>query len=242
LQINAGSAASDQVEEIAVQCNNLGIGVARYGSLAGRAHAEASSTPANPLLAGGQLVLDVGYADGVQVLSDTLDPGTPVTLAFLMTLEATAFHFIDGSHPNPPGTGAAARHELEIRDLDDISVPFGEGALTINSRGMNETLRTVEFDTAVGHRLEIVVDLFVSAGANIDYPQYDFTQATAEVLAEQTAELFYQPSGDVRLVSESGHDYVPEPGWGALLSVSAMVLLLRRRQRRSSCGMTPAYP
>ena len=60
-----------------------------------------------------------------------------------------------------------------------------------------------------------------------------FSEGSADVIADQTAELFYQPSGDVTLVSDSGHDYVaPEPGRGTLLGVSATLLLLRRWKPR----------
>jgi hypothetical protein len=209
------------------------IGTARYGSLAGRAHAEASSLPANALLAGAQVSLELRFTDSAQVLSDTLDPGTPVTLTFLMTLDATAVHLTDQPVANPGGTGAAARHEVEVRDLDNIAQPSGVGVLVLNSRGVQQGSTMVEFNTVIGHRLELIAGLFVSAGVNVDYAMQGFSQGSADVAAEQTAELFFQPSGDVRLVSDSGHDYaVPEPGRGTLLAVAAALLLLRSRKPR----------
>ncbi|HSJ99296.1 MAG TPA: hypothetical protein VLC53_19630, partial [Myxococcota bacterium] len=188
LTITAGAAASDAVSNSIpppdgwdMQAMVTGIASARYGSLAGRAHAEASSLPLNSsFLAGGQVSLNVGFTDGAEVVSDTLEPGTPVTLTFFMTLEATAVHSIDGQDLDPDGTGAAARLELEVRDLDDIAQPSGEGALVINSVGTHETVDTFEFDTSVGHRVEIVADLFVAAGVDVDYLAHGFSQGTAD--------------------------------------------------------------
>jgi hypothetical protein len=238
LTVTAGAAASDAVEDgpdrWEMDAIMDAIGTARYGSLAGRAHAEARSAPANSFfLAGGQVSLILGYTDEAEVVSASLAPGTPVTLTFAMSLEASALHVVDGPSPNPDGTGAAARHEIALRDVDVIVQPAAEGALVVNSRGVSEASRTVELDTAVGHRIEIVAQLFVSAGVDIDHAVLGFTQGTADVLAEDTAELFYQPSGDVQLVSDSGHEYaVPEPSRRLLLLASLPVLLWARRRVR----------
>jgi len=240
LQITAGAAASDGVINDSpppatweIEALFTGAGTARYGSLAGVAHAEASSVPANSVfLAGGSVSLNLGFSDEAEVVSDTLDPGTPVTLTFVMTLDASAVHFADGLAPNPAGTGASARHEVEVRDLDNVVQPSGEGALVVNSAGVSESSALFEFDTAVGHHLEIIADLFVSAGVDVDYATYQMTQGTSDVVADQTAELFHQPSGDVRLVSESGHDYaVPEPSQALLLLFAALVLPRAARTR-----------
>jgi hypothetical protein len=243
LQVIVASTASDAVvnpnpppNEWDMECMVGGIGTARYGELAGRAEAAASVLPAEgSFLAGGQVTLNLGFTDGAEVVSNTLPPGTPVTLTFRMTLEATAIHFTDPHVAYPDGTGAAARLELEIRDLDNIAQLPGTGALVINSRGMVEPSRTVELQTAIGHDIEILTDLFVSAGADIDFDLLGFSQAEAQVIADQTGEIFHEPSGDVRLVSDSGHDYAaPEPGRGLLLAVGAGFLLLRSRPRAAS--------
>jgi hypothetical protein len=241
LSITAGSAASDAIDNDTPPPDRWemeaivdGTAVARYGSLAGRAHAEASSLPANAsFLAGGEVSLNVGYVDGAEVLSDTLPDGTPVTLTFLMTLDAAATHFTDPSFPNPDGTGASARHELVLRDADVIVQPPALGALVINSRGVLETSRVVELDTAVGHRIEIVADLFLGAGVDIEDGVTLYSQGAADVLAENTAELVFQPSGDVTLATDSGHDYAaPEPGRGVLLAVGLATLVWRSRRGR----------
>jgi len=174
------------------------------------------------------VTLDLGFTDEALVLSDTLDPGTPVTLTFVMTLEGSAVHFTDPSVANPESTGAAARHEVEVSDLDNITQLPGMGALVINSRGVVEGLRTFDLDTAIGNRLKLVANLQVSAGVDIDFTLNGFSQGSADVIADQTAELVYQPSGDIRVVGDSGHDYVaPEPGQ-ALLLLAGTLLLLRR--------------
>jgi hypothetical protein len=216
------------------QCLVGGSGVARYGALAGLARAEARSRPANTVLpAGGEVSLNLGFTDGAEVVSDSLDDGTPVTLTFVMTLEATAVHFTLEGLADPDGTGAAARHEVEVRDLDNLVQAPGEGALVVNSRGASEGLRSFELDTAVGHRIEILADLFVAAGVDASYATTGVSEGTAEVLAGQTAELFHEPSGDVRLVSDSGHDYAaPEPGQPTLLALGAAVLALGGRRCR----------
>jgi hypothetical protein len=237
LTVTAGAVASDAVDappdRWEMDALMDAIGTARYGSLTGRAHAEARSVPANSsFLAGGQVSLILGYTDEAEVVSNTLAPGTPVTLTFAMSLEASALHVIDGPSLDPEGTGASARHEVTIRDLDVIVQPAAEGALVINSRGVTETSRTLELDTAVGHRIELVADLFVSAGVDIDFGTLGFTQGSADVLAEDTAELLYQPSGDVQLASDSGHDYaVPEPSRRILLLGALHALLWARRRR-----------
>jgi len=239
LQVVTGAAASDLVtnpspppDDWEMQCAVDGIGIARYGALGGSAHAQASSAPTNDFfLAGGQVSLIVGFTDGVEVVSATLAPATPVTLTFQMTLGATAVHTTDVPTIDPAGTGASARHELKVRDVDDVTKPWGQAALVINSRGVNESFGTFEFDTAVGRRLEIVAELFVSAGVDIDFDT-QFAQGAADVLTG-TAQVFYEPSGDVGLVSESGHDYaVPEPGSEAWLAALATLILLRRRNGR----------
>jgi hypothetical protein len=247
--ITAGAAASDAVINDApppdaweMQSLVTGVATARYGSLAGRAHAEASVPTATSFLAGGQVSLNVGFTDGAVVLSDTLHPETPVTLGFLMTLEGTAVHFADTPGPNLEGVGAAVRHEVKVRDLDAPAQPTAQGALVINSAGIQEPSATFEFDTAVGHRIEIVADLFVAAGADIDYLTYGYSQGSADVVADQTAELFFQPAGDVRLVSDSGHDYaVPEPSRGTLMLVSAAMLLLVPRSSARVQGRLHGY-
>ena len=201
LQVTVAAAAGDGLindspppNSWEISCIVGGIGIARYGSLAGRAHAEASSRPANTFaLAGGQATVSPGFTDGVQVLSDSLDTGAPVTLTFAMTLEAAATHFTDVFNANPDGTGAAARHEVEVRDLDDIVHLPGQGSLVVNSRGAQEGFTTFDLDTAIGHRLEIVADLFVSAGVDIDYASQGFSQGSADVIADNTAAARRRP-------------------------------------------------
>ena len=242
LTITVGATASDSVPHVppppdffAIESLITGIGTARYGSLAGHCLTETSSKPPGPYLAQGTASLNLGFTDVAEVLSDTLDPGTPVTLTFLMTLEGSAVHFSDGLLPDPQGTGAAVRHDVEVRDLDDVTVPSGQAFLVINSRGTHETSRTFEFDTAVGHRLELIANLSVNAIALVDFATHGNTTATAEMLADQTGELFYQPSGDVTLASESLHDYAaPEPARAILLALSAALLLLRSARRATT--------
>ena len=237
LQITVGAAASDEVvndkppPDIFVLDTIVdGIGTARYGSLAGRAHAEGKSLPPSPLLAGGGVNLTLGFSDGAEVESDTLADGTPVVLTFLLTLEASAIHFTDVPIADPNDTGASARLEVEVRDAESIQNPPVSGALLINSRGTVEPSKTIQLDTAIGHRVELGAELFVSARVELDFGANGFAQASADVVADQTGELFFQPSGDVRLVSDSGHDYaVPEPGGPALLLASLPMWLWRRR-------------
>lgn len=211
-----------------------GAGAARYGSLTGRAHAEAKSVPANFFaLAAGFASLNLGYTDGGVVSSPTLSPGTPVTLHLFMYLNATALHFIDANIVVPSGTGAAARHEFRIRDLDAIQQPDGVGALVINSLGDVETFRTIDFPTAIGHHIELTGDLFVAARVLVDYTNYGFTQGRADVSAEHTAVSGYVPTGDVTIVSDSGHDYaVPEPECALPIAWVGLVALARRRRAR----------
>lgn len=241
LQVTSAATATDVAEPYAMQVDVEGIGIARYGSLAGRAHAEASSLPASNLTAGGEVIVDVGFTDAALVGSDTLASGTPVTLHFRTTLDAAAVHSLDPPVGDPPdSTGAAARLEVVVKDLDVLG-PFGQGFLVINSRGDHETLGTIEFDTAIGHRVELVADLFVSAGVEVDYLLHGFTKGTADVLADHTAELAYEPSGDVRLEADSGHDYaVPEPSRAVLLATTAGLLLLPSARRRRARARAPA--
>jgi hypothetical protein len=238
LTVTVGAAASDAVDNDMPPPDRWemdtmvdGIGTARYGSLAGRAHAEGRSMPANSaFLAGGQVNLILGFSDEAEVQSDTLADGTPVTLTFLLTLEASAIHFTDVPIADPNGTGAAARLEVEVRDAESLGNPPVLGALVINSRGTVEPSKTIQLDTAIGHRVELGAELFVSAGVDLDFGSNGFSQASADVIADQTGELIFQPSGDLRLVSDSGHDYaVPEPGGPVLLLAAVPVLLWRSR-------------
>ncbi len=230
LAVTIGAAASDSIPRDPGPGNHeytgilTGSGAARYGSLAGRAHAEASSRPAgdfDPFGAGGQVSLQLGFLDTAQVVSTTLTAGTPVTLTFVMTLDGTATHFADG--PFPLGRiGAGVRNEAKIIDLEaNTSTPNFSPHTLLNSRGDYIPLTTFQFVTAIGHHLEIDVDLIVAAGAIIDaFPSFGAaSQGIADVIADQTARFFYQPSGDVRLVSESGHDYANPPANVALFGV-----------------------
>lgn len=235
LEITAGTAASEAVvtppDVWEGEALGSASGTARYGSLAGRAHAEASFLPTcHCLNLFARVLVSVrpGYTDGAQVLSDTLAPGTPVTLRFRMALDATAIHFVDP--PNGVGpTGAGAGYEVVLRDVDDLTAPLAQRTLAVDSSGLQLTSATLELGTAIGHRIELVADLRVGAQVDVDYYINGVSQGSADVLAEQTAGLFYEPSGDVRLETDSGHDYaVPEPGRATLLGLAAAALLLRR--------------
>jgi hypothetical protein len=106
LRITIGAAAADTVltktVEFTIQADADAIGVARYGSLAGRSPAAASALAASPYLATAFGSAIVGFDDAGEVVSNTLAPGTPVTLTFRMTLAATAMHVIDGPVPTWP--------------------------------------------------------------------------------------------------------------------------------------------
>jgi hypothetical protein len=237
LGVTYGAAASDAdpnpsppPADFMMQGILTGTGVARYGSVAGRAHAEASVKPAsNFYTAGGTVVLDLGFTDSALVDSDSLAPGTPVTLKFVMTLEGSALHFADGTF-EPGKVGAGVRYEAKVSDLDDLGKLPATGALVINSAGTAEGFRMLEFDTVIGHRMEFDVHLMPSARAIID--SSTLTQGTADVLADHTGNFFHQPSGDVRLVTESGHNYVPEPSAAIALLASLARLAIGRRRRR----------
>jgi hypothetical protein len=209
-----------------------GIGTARHGLLTGRGQAEASSLPANDFYSAvGQVTLTLDFRDRAVVVSDSLPPGTPVTLTFAMTLDATAQHVIDELDPDPVGTGASARHEAEVRDVDDLGQLPGDGVLVINSRGDHETFETFLFDTEIGDELELFARLIVTARVAVNFGELSFSQGTAEVLASEAA-LYFEPAGDVRLESESGHDYAPEPESAGTLAACAALLLLGRREAR----------
>jgi hypothetical protein len=219
LAVTFAAAASDAVinnspppDRWEMQATTAGSGTARYGSLTGQANSEASIRPAySNSVAEARTNLNVGFIDNALVVSNTLPAGTPATLTFVMTLDATAFELVDGTAP-PFDVGAAARIEAEVLDLDDLQRPPITRSLVINSNGTNETFSIFDFDTVVGHRLELDVKLLLGAGVLFPFGvNRQYTQGMAQVVADQTGEFFYQPSGDVRLVSESGHDYaVPE--------------------------------
>jgi hypothetical protein len=238
LEITVGVAASDAIENPTPPPANFegealgdAIGTARYGSLAGTAHAEASFLPANNISYSRALVnVTPGYTDVAEVLSDTLAPGTPVMLTFRMSLDAEAVHFVDPPSGVGP-TGAGAHYEVELRDLDALTQPVVSRFLVIESFGTRQTSATLQLDTAIGHRVELVADLTVGARVDVDFAKYNVSQGSADTAAAQTAGLFYEPSGDVRLETESGHDYaVPEPGQATLLAFAAVLLLLRRER------------
>jgi hypothetical protein len=237
LEITAGATASDSIENPspppdawAMQALGTASGTARYGSLAGVAHAEASSLPGGPgaPLARIQVGVTPGFTDGALVASDSLDEGSPVTLTFRMTLDATAVHFVDPSSGVGP-TGAAAHFEVEIRDADALTQPPAIRFLDITSDGVRQTSGTLELPTAIGHRIELLADLTVGAQVHVNFDDYEVNQGAADAAAGNTGELLFEPAGDVRLVTDSGHDYAaPEPDRAMLLALAAGALLLRR--------------
>jgi hypothetical protein len=98
---------------------------------------------------------------------------------------------------------------------------------------------TFTLATEVGRALQLAgsLDLGVEARAlNIDNATGGDVLATSSVIANHTAHLIYQQLGDVRLVSDSGHDYatsasvVPEPGSLCLAGLGVAAILLRRRR------------
>jgi hypothetical protein len=164
-----------------------------------------------------------------------------------MLLEATAFHAANGDLL-PFRIGAAARSEATVRDIEAGTSTPGPGAgpfTLVQSIGDSVTLTTFEFDTAVGHHLELDVTLLLAAGVAIPCDAGPSCASTgiAEVIADNTARFFYEPSGDVRLVSESGHDYalgasgprpVSEPASLLLLCVGGWALWSRLAVARAS--------
>jgi hypothetical protein len=247
LTFTVAAAASDEVvnnqqppdpERWAIVAIAGASGVARYGLLTGRAHAEASSLPGNPVYpARASVQVRPGYTDGGQVLSDTLAPGTPVTLTFHMTLVGSRAYFVDGPELYPPSGGGAA-HRVEVRDLDDFLTEPVRGELILGE-GPTGPL-TLEFSTAVGHRVEIAADLTVGARIDIfNAGVFYYSQGTYDAVAE-TAEVFFEPSGDVRLETASGHDYtVPEPIGQVWSALCALVLLSRRGRRSGHADVVP---
>jgi hypothetical protein len=173
-----------------------------------------------------------GFTDGALVVSDSLAAGSPVTLTFRMTLDATAVHFVDPINGVGP-TGAGAHFEVEIRDLDEPTQPPALRFLDITSNGIRQTSGTLELGTAIGHRIELLADLTVGAQVHVNFADYEVAEGNADAAAGNTGELFFEPAGDVRLMTDSGHDYaVPEPGRGVLLALSAALLRLRGRRPR----------
>lgn len=151
-----------------------------------------------------------------------------------MTLDATAEHTANGLFV--PGTiGAAARSEARILDIESgIGTPRLAPDTVVQSIGERVTVRTFEFTTAIGHHLQLDVGLLISAGVFIEPFRFEgqASAGTAVVIADHTARFFHEPSGDVRLVSESGHDYA--------LSGSTAAGLLCYRSKLSAGGLCSA--
>lgn len=240
LGITHGTAASDSFtpafpppDQVDVKALSSAAGTARFGALSGASRAEISVTPSFPdTTARANSVIRPGFLDTLVVESDSLAAGDPVTLLFVMTLEASAIHSTNGAAPESRFVNAAATLEAKVRDLDNLVAPVAMQFLTIDSHDLALTFRAFEFDTLIGHRIEIDVNLNIGARAEyvsgFSIPPY--TQATAHVVADQTGRFFYEPSGDVTLASESGHNYaIPEPSVFAFLLAGAAVLVARRR-------------
>jgi hypothetical protein len=87
-----GAAASGNCGENQASASALGAAEARFGALAGHAQADANMTFLTPTLVGAAALLLPRFVDTAEVVSNTLTADTPVTLTFIMTLDATAFH------------------------------------------------------------------------------------------------------------------------------------------------------
>jgi hypothetical protein len=247
-----GAAASGNCGGNQASASALGAAEARFGALAGHARADASMAFLTPTFVGAAALLLPRFVDTVEVVSNTLAADTPVTLTFIMTLDAIAFHGFDAPALDPPSrVGASASSFALISDIEALTRTTFFGPI-VDSSGTNVTQETFEVDTAVGHHLELDVSLSIAAQIGLQcfgFPDHCATTATAEVIADQTAHFFYQSSGDVRLVSESGHDYavpgsvprpVAEPTSLMLLGVggAGIVAATFRRSRTSNLRST----
>ncbi len=229
---------------IHLEASLLGSGVATYGTLAASLEAQARNQAAfsnlyEPSASG---ILRMSFADGAIIVSDTLPLGTPVVLTFVVSL---ASDFIaTGRAADPTHNGATAEFNGTVTDTTTGSK--GVAIIVNGVAGATPPSVTFKLETEVGRALQLTgkLELGVEARAlNMDSPDGGDVLATSTVGAAHTAHLIYQAFGDVKLVSDSGHDYttsasaaVPEPGSFCLAGLGVAAIFLGRRRHSNQNG------
>jgi hypothetical protein len=244
LEVTAVADASDGLSvpglyegSMAWSCILAGSGAVEYGSLAGSASIEASSTPdflpptpnnepntfTNNGYGAGDLLLTLQFDDTATVVSDTLPNGTPVQLEFEYSLQSTAV--LVG---RPLGEHLAAAATYFPSAVDTAAPGAPASAILSGSQIVTRTL-----DTAVGHTINLQGQLqlraIALAGREVPGALY-YPQASASVEASNSAYFRLVANGDVRLDAESGQDYaaVPAPAQAPLALTGVLVLWLSR--------------
>jgi hypothetical protein len=221
-------------------CTLLGAGTVGYGAAHGVLSIETSSTPdfllptpvnepnifGNDGRAVGQGLLSLQFDDTGEVVSNTLPDGTPVTLEFVFSLDASAI-LIPG--PAGPLIGASASYAVKATDV--------EGAGEVTRLLVGNEIVTVELDTAVGNHIDLQGRLDLGANAlagRVQAGEQYVAQRDASIDASHTATFAIDPPDGVGFDAESGHEYaVPEPGAALALVSGALTLAAARRRRRS---------
>jgi hypothetical protein len=221
------------INGVELQASVLGFGTAAFGTLSGEVQTQAKSTFGSIFNARADGRIELSFSETALVHSSMLPIGTPVTLNFSGVLEG--FAMLSGPDVTLyRDNSAVADLRVEVRDV--TSGAFNARLGFINTESLLQP-GAFTLATEIGRTLQLSGSLILFAGTRIENGGFDQKiERSAQLIASQTAHLFYVPNGDIGLLSESGHNYlapVPEPSAAVLLlcefAIAWPSILLRRR-------------
>jgi hypothetical protein len=198
----------------------FGQGTATFGSLSGAISFDAQAKPESQAasLPGFDPILNLGHAslsahmqltfsDSGIVTSPTLPVGSPVTLHFTVASQAYSIYVGRPQTLDMNGGINKAYGGIYLNVFDETS------RVTLNPFNGAGTIKTYDFDTAVGRRLDVSTEFDLNVGAfagkDGNNPQFSpfYPEVQGAIDASHTTKLFVDAPGDVTYASDSSHGY-----------------------------------
>ncbi len=224
IQLVPGDPSSPTIH---LEASVLGSGSADFGTLSGSMQTQARNQAgfAETYTPYGEGFMQLSFADSAVVTSSTLALGTPVSLNFYDSLASSYFTSGDLTDGN---NFAIAEFDGEVQD--QTSLADAKSVIVNGSSGSTLAAYTFTLQTAVGRVVSLNGFMDVRAEAYVNGLSLPGdVLATSAVDAAHTAHFYYEPTGDLSLVSASGHDYTapeaaPVPEASSLVSLGLLLL------------------
>jgi hypothetical protein len=189
--------------DVHYEVNILGDGSATFGRLSGEFQAQAENGgPFSTSLARAVGIVRLSFSDTAVVGSPTLAVGTPVTVTFRVDMSGSVF--LTPGARSFPDNGASIGFEGRVTDPTS-------GLTTARFSGVDPVfvgpaMQTMTIATQIGRSLELTGKLDVAASVRIN-DNFTNMPIIRTGAANGSGRLYFVPTGDLTLVSESGHNY-----------------------------------